>query len=146
MRRRELLAVAGTIGCAGCADLSSIDESTTASSFPPATAVWHVVPPYPFRFDGEVTVSDGTIKGWVLDDTISKRVSVTGEVIDGGPVSVYFSEYRIEQPEIPESPIEEFTDVSTIETAVEFPDGGGSFFFAADTVTTIDLEIEIETV
>jgi len=144
MRRRQFLAVAGAVGIAGCADLSSIDDSTPASTFPPATAVWHVTPPFPFRFDGELTVSEDAPRGWLLPDIRPKRVHVAGDVLEGGPVSVYFSDEQIRQARVPTSTMQVLSAVSTFEETVEYADGGGSFFFDADQRTTVDLQITIE--
>jgi len=144
MRRREFLAVAGTTLFAGCTSLSSIDESTPVSSFPPATDVWHVTPPYPFRFDGEVTVLEGEPIGWLLSDIHPKRAHASGEILDGGPVSIYFSEEQIKRARVPTSTIETVSAESTFEATVEYPDGGGSMFIDADQRTTVDLQVEIE--
>ncbi|CCQ32719.1 membrane lipoprotein [Halorhabdus tiamatea SARL4B] len=144
MRRRQLLAAAGTVVIGGCADLSSIDESTPASSFPPATPVWHVTPPYPFRFDGELTVSPDNPRGWLLADVQPKRVRVAGEVLEGGPINAAFSEEEIDRARVPASTFETLSAASTFEKTVAYPAGGGSFFFHADRETTLDLRVEIE--
>lgn len=144
MRRRQLLAVAGTVAVAGCADLSSIDESTPTSSFPLATPVWHVTPPYPFRFDGKLTVSPDNPRGWLLADIQPNRVHVAGEVLEGGPINTAFSKEEIDRARVPSATFETLSAASTFEKSVAYPDGGGSFFFHADRETTVDLRVEIE--